>query len=358
MGDGGAQPGGTSAAARRIARLIEQDGSVPISLFIAYANAHYYATRDPLGAAGDFTTAPEISQMFGELIGLWCADIWMRAGAPADCAWVEFGPGRGTLAADAARSMARFGFTPTVHLVETSPVLRDLQAVAMPRAHFHDDASTLPADRPLIIIANEFFDALPIRQIIRTAQGWRERVVVRAGDALAPAAGHVPMDAAVPAAMMAQPIGAIIETCPLGCAIAQDMAGVLARQGGAMLAIDYGHATTAVGDTLQAMARHAYADIFADIGNQDLTAHVDFGALGAAARRGGARVNGPVGQGAFLNALGLAARADALAAGHPARASGIAAQRARLAGDDAMGALFKAMAFSAPQWPIPEGFGA
>ena len=355
---GGAATPPANAAAQRLAKLMAQGGSVPISLFMAYANAHYYATRDPLGAAGDFITAPEISQMFGELIGLWAADLWLRspsAGQPV--AWVELGPGRGTLSADALRSMARFDLCPDVHFVETSPVLRDLQAAAVPRARFHADVTTLPTDQPLIIIANEFFDALPFRQLLKTADGWRERVVTMADGRFVPAAGPMPMDAAVPAPFRGLDSGSILESSPAGSAIMQDVAQTLTAQGGAMLVIDYGYAATKQGNSLQALSRHAAADVFVSVGDQDLTCHVDFGALGAVARRDGLSVTGPVGQGAFLNALGLAERADALMAGHPARADAIAGERARLAGEDAMGTLFKVMAMTAPEWPVPEGFG-
>lgn len=345
---------------QRIERLIAQGGSIPVSLFMAYANTHYYASRDPLGAAGDFITAPEISQMFGELIGLWCADLWMRAGQP-DVAWVELGPGRGTLASDALRSMRRFGLTPAVHLVESSPVLRDQQAAHVPGALFHNDVASLPTDRPLIIIANEFFDALPIRQLVSTADGWRERVVTINEGRFVPAIGSVPMDAAVPAALRDQPAGTILETCPAASAIMQDVAQTLGAQGGAMLTIDYGYAATTPGETLQAMKAHAHVDPFADVGEVDLTAHVDFGALAAVAQAEGLHVSGPVGQGAFLNALGLRQRADTLMAaltdsGQDARAGAIAGERDRLAGEDQMGLLFKVMAVSASNWPLPEAF--
>jgi SAM-dependent MidA family methyltransferase len=348
-------PSAKAPLSHRLERLIARGGPIPVSLFMAYANAHYYATRDPLGADGDFITAPEISQMFGELIGLWCADIWMRAGQPS-VAWVELGPGRGSLASDALRSMRRFGFEPAVHLVETSPVLRDQQAARVPDAQFHDDVSSLPTDRPLIIIANEFFDALPIRQLIRTREGWRERTVDCAGGRFIPAVGQVPMDAAVPSLLRVQPPGTILESCPAGSAITGDLAATLALQGGALLAIDYGYPATAPGETLQAVKAHAHVDVFADAGEVDLTAHVDFGALGAVARGAGLRVSGPVGQGYFLRALGLDQRADALMAGQPGRSDAIASQRDRLAGDGQMGQLFKVMAASAPGWPVPEGF--
>ncbi len=344
-----------SPAADRLEKLIEQGGSVPVSLFMAYANAHYYATRDPLGTDGDFTTAPEISQMFGELIGLWCADLWMRAGQP-DVAYVELGPGRGTLAGDALRSMRQFGLNPPVHFVETSPVLRDLQAAAVPSAVFHADVSTLPHDRSLLVIANEFFDALPIRQLVLTEQGWRERVVTLADGAFVPAAGRLPMDAAVPQTMRHAGLGAIVEASPASVAIARDLAMTLQRQGGAMLVIDYGYAEAAPSDTLQAVERHRYADAFDGVGDRDITAHVDFAALSGVGRMTGLEVSGPVGQGDFLCLLGLDGRCDSLAAKHPARAEDLHAQRHRLAHADQMGTLFKVLAMRHGDWPVPEGF--
>ncbi len=339
----------------KLRRLIESHGPVPLSLFMGLANQHYYATRDPLGAGGDFTTAPEISQTFGEMIGLWCADLWLRAGKP-DVALVELGPGRGTLARDGLRSMARFGLAPRTHFVETSPVLRDLQAAAVPGAVFHADASTLPDDAPLIVVANEFFDALPIRQLVRTAAGWRERMVDWQGGAFVPVAGLVGMDRAVPARFAGAQAGAILETSPASVAVMRDLAGTIARQGGAMLIVDYGHGATGLGDTLQAVERHGYADPFAAPGERDLTAHVDFGALVAAATAAGLRARGPVGQGAFLRALGIDARVEALAARHLERAEALAGEHARLCDADAMGRLFKAMAVHHSDWPAPEGF--
>lgn len=347
--------GSKTPVAERLERLIATGGSVPVSLFMATANAHYYATRDPLGASGDFTTAPEISQMFGELVGLWAADLWMRAGQ-LEVAWVELGPGRGTLSADALRSMARFGLTPPVHLVETSPVLRDLQAAAVPGARFHADVTTLPQDVALLVVANEFFDALPIRQLVLTRGGWRERVVTLVDGTFVPAPGRVPMNAAVPEHLRFAGEGAILEACPAGAAIARDLAGSIGRQGGAMLVIDYGYTETALGDTLQAVERHRFADVFAEVGERDITAHVDFGSLGEVAQSAGLAVAGPVGQGDFLRSLGLDARAEALAAKHPERAEGLLGQRDRLADAGQMGTLFKALAMRHQGWPVPEGF--
>ena len=340
--------------AERLARAITLAGPISIAQFMAAANAHYYATRDPLGSGGDFTTAPEISQMFGELIGLWCADLWDRAGRP-DIGWVELGPGRGTLAADALRAMATAGLTPPVHFVETSPVLRAAQAGRVPGATWHDDISTLPDDRPLIVIANEFFDALPIRQLVRAANGWFERLVACQDVLFLPIPGKQVPDAIIPPELREAPPGSVIETSPAGVAVMRGLAQRVTAQGGAVLAIDYGYEGPAIGDTLQAVRAHAFANPFETPGDQDLTAHVDFATLAAAARAEGALVLGPVGQGAFLEALGIDARAAALAARAPDRADSIAADRARLTAADAMGNLFKALAVASPAWPEPAG---
>ncbi len=326
--------------------------------YMAAANGHYYATRDPLGAAGDFTTAPEISQMFGEMVGIWIADLWSRAGSPA-FRYVELGPGRGTLAADALRTMARFGCTPHgVHLVETSPTLRTAQLARLPAAEHHDEVDALPDDTPLIIVANEFFDALPIHQYVRTTAGWRERMVERKAERLAAVPGDIPTDDNVPAMLRNSSVGSIVETAPASSAIMQRCAFRLARQGGAMLVIDYGYSGPAAGDTLQAVKAHRFANPFADPGEVDLTTHVDFTALADATRSTGAGIAGPVGQGAWLQALGIDARLKGLSGAAPDRADELAAQRDRLVNADAMGELFKVMAATAPGWPRPAAFGA
>ncbi len=324
--------------------------------YMAAANAHYYATRDPLGAGGDFTTAPEISQMFGEMVGIWIADLWSRAGRPP-FRYVELGPGRGTLAADALRTMARFGCKPVgVHLVETSPTLRAAQLARLPAAEHHDEVDALPDDAPLIVVANEFFDALPIHQYVRTAAGWRERMVERRDGALAPVAGDIPAEDAIPASLRAQPEGTIVETTPVSAAIMQRCAFRLARQGGAMLAIDYGYAGPAAGDTLQAVKAHRFADPFADPGEVDLTAHVDFSPLDDAARSAGAIATPLATQGEWLRRLGIDARLQSLTATAPDRAAELQGQRDRLIAPAEMGELFKVMAFTAAGWPTPAGF--
>lgn len=340
----------------KLHRLIDQSGPISVAQFMAEANMQYYATRDPLGSTGDFITAPEISQMFGELIGLWCADLWMRAGSPLDIHYVELGPGRGTLAKDALRALTKIGCTPDVHLVETSPVLRNAQAEAVPGATFHDDSSTLPQSGPLIIVANEFFDALPIRQLVATHSGWRERVVARDKGQFIAIPGTIPMTTAVPDTIRTMPAGTIIETSPASTAIMHDLASRIAVQGGAILTIDYGFEGPATGDTLQAMYRHSFANPFENVGNQDLTAHVDFTALGDAARSAAVRVTPVVDQGAWLKTLGIEPRAQALAATHPDRTALIDSQVHRLTNAEEMGTLFKVMAAYAPGWPRPEGF--
>ncbi|WP_354287857.1 SAM-dependent methyltransferase [Sphingomonas sp. UYEF23] len=320
---------------------------------MAAANAHYYATRDPLGAGGDFTTSPEISQMFGELIGLWCADLWDRAGRP-DVAWVELGPGRGTLAADAYRAMAKAGFTPPVHFVETSPVLRAAQAKRAPAATWHDSIDTLPSDLPLLIVANEFFDALPVRQLVKRADGWFERLVACQDTLFLPIAGKQIPDAVVPETLRDATPGSVIETSPASVAILRSLAQRIVAQGGALLAVDYGYDGPALGDTLQAVRGHQYANPYEHPGEQDLTAHVDFGTLAAAALVERAAVAGPIGQGAFLTVLGIDARAAALSKAAPGRAEQIALDKARLTRE--MGDLFQVLAVSAPGWPNPAGF--
>ena len=316
---------------------------------MAEANAHYYAMCDPLGAEGDFITAPEISQMFGELVGLWLADLWMRAGSPPNAAYVELGPGRGTLASDALRAMRSVGLDPAVHFIETSPTLRIAQKARAPHAAWHDTLASLPHGSPLLVVANEFFDALPVRQAIPGPQGWHERAVSWNDGFVAVAGEPVPppIDAAA---------GAIVETCPTARAICADLSARIADQGGAAIVIDYGYWGLAGRDTLQAVRGHRYADPFANPGENDLTAHVDFAALAREGAAAGLRVAGPAAQGDWLERLGLSPRAASLSAAQPDRAAEIGAARDRLAAPDQMGTLFKTLALIAPDWPEPEGF--
>jgi len=357
--------GGALTSAFR--RLIRTTGPITVQHYMGEANARYYAARDPLGAAGDFITAPEVSQMFGEMIGVWLADVVGRfealAGAPAGdrICYVELGPGRGTLAADALRVLRRFGITPQVHLVEGSPALRAVQAQVLGQVHpgeihWHDDLATLPEGAPLLLVANEFFDALPVRQLVKTPTGWRERMVGLDGERFVAMAGDRPMDAAVPEHRREAADGTIIETCPGAAAVVGEVSRRLAAQGGTALLIDYGYDVPTTGSSLQAVRAHRKVDPFADPGAADLTALVDFASMAQAAQASGARWLGTLEQGAFLRATGIDARAEALARAAPARAGEIAAALARLTGAEAMGALFKVMALAAPGWPAGAGW--
>lgn len=297
-------------------------------------NAYYYATRDPLGTRGDFTTAPEISQMFGELAGACLADCWARTGKPAGTRFVELGPGRGTLAADALRVIRSAGLEPAVDFVETSPILRASQARAVSDAAWHDELSSV-AEAPLLLVANEFLDALPVRQF---AGGIERKVVV--------AAGGLAFDRD----------GDIVETSPARDEAVSQIARRLVATGGAALIIDYGHSKGAAGDTLQAVRGHRFAPLLDRPGEQDLTAHVDFEAVAKAALEEGAAVTPVVTQGRWLEALGIAARAQGLSHSHPERAGEIEAARERLCDGGQMGGLFKVIAIHSPDWPAPAGF--
>ena len=344
----------------RLARQIASGGPISIAHYMAEANQHYYGTRDPLGAAGDFTTAPEISQMFGELVGLCLADVWMRSGSRPDIGYVELGPGRATLASDALRAMTSISFVPRVHFVETSPSLRERQRTLIPNVLHHDAVSGLPEQGPLLVVANEFFDALPVRQIVRSGGEWRERVVICPDpdqpDRFAPVTGYRRVESGIPPLATEAPEGAVLEMPLAGTAIALELAHRIARQGGAAIIIDYGYEGPALGDTLQAVRAHRFADPFIEPGESDLTTHVDFTMIGNMARQAELRVLGPVDQGAFLRQLGIDARADQLARTTPARAEEVEAARLRLTADDAMGTLFKAMAWVHPDWAEPAGF--
>ena len=342
--------------ADRLRRLIAAQGPIPVSDYMAMANAHYYATRDPLGASGDFTTAPEISQMFGELVGLALADLWHRAGRPQGVRYVELGPGRGTLAADALRAMRAAGLEPKVHFVETSPVLRGAQAARVPEAEWHDDLSTLPDDGPVLAVANEFFDALPVRQIVATGSGWRERFVAVEGDRFVPAAGPPVPAAAIPLHVRDAPPGTVLETSPASLAYARLLARRIIMHGGAALIVDYGHDRLSAGETLQAVRLHEYADPWIEPGESDLTAHVDFDSLARAAAEAGAAVHGPVAQGDWLLRLGIDARREALARNAPERHESLGIATNRLVSPQQMGTLFRVLGLTAPAWPDPEGF--
>ncbi|MBY0611820.1 MAG: SAM-dependent methyltransferase [Beijerinckiaceae bacterium] len=358
---------GVTPLAAELKRLIALEGPLSVERFMALCLSHpehgYYMRRDPFGAAGDFITAPEISQMFGELIGLWAAHVWQMLGAPAELHLIECGPGRGTLMADALRAAGRapaFKAALRVHLVETSPVLREAQAVTLATSGappcWHSAIESVP-DGPAIIIGNEFLDALPIRQFVRTGRAWHERLVGldEAGDLCfglaAEATSGLPQQALE---------GSVIEIASAALGFVEGLSSRLFTQGGAALLIDYGHVRSAFGDTLQAMKSHRHVDLLAEPGEADVTAHVDFAALARVAAAQGAGVHGPVSQRAFLLALGLRQRAEALM--HAARGAEqrLAVESAfeRLI-DDAptgMGSLFKVVALSHPALGALPGF--
>ena len=337
-------------------RLIRETGPISLAHFMAESNARYYTTRDPLGAEGDFITAPEISQMFGELVGLWLADLWVRMGSRKHIHYVELGPGRGTLAKDALGAAARYGFAPKVHFVETSPALRALQSAAFPDCRHHNDLSTLPTDAPLLIVANEFLDALPIQQLVRSAEGWRERMVGLNGDELVYVVGDAPVDHLVPPSWRKAPQGTLIETSRASVAVVAEIALRLKEQGGAALIIDYGGRELSAGATLQALKAHKKVDPLKFPGEADLTAHVDFELLQPVAVRYGAEVMGLATQGDWLRQLGIDTRLEALTRRNPADAAKLKRQYDRLVGDDQMGVLFKVLGLTGRRWPIGVGF--
>jgi NADH dehydrogenase [ubiquinone] 1 alpha subcomplex assembly factor 7 len=350
------EAGEGEALASIFRRLIANTGPISLAHYMGEANARYYAAKDPLGTAGDFVTAPEISQMFGELIGLWLADMWIQAGRVEPVHYVELGPGRGTLAADALRAMKRYGLEPGVHFVEGSTALRDIQLETVPGAQWHHDLSTIPHQGPVLLVANEFLDALPVRQLVMTPEGWRERMVVPEGEKFVCVAGSQPMDAALPEARRQADLGTIIETCPGAAAIVHEVAGRLVEQGGAALFIDYGHDQLRDGSTLQAVCRHRQVDPFSNPGEADLTAHVDFATLAPIAQSRGCKWLGTAPQGQFLRNLGIDARAQVLSQSAPQHAQAIAAAKARLVGEGQMGLLFKVMGLACPSWPGGAGF--
>jgi NADH dehydrogenase [ubiquinone] 1 alpha subcomplex assembly factor 7 len=325
-----------------IRNLIVEEGPMPLDRYMALCLGHpahgYYMTRDPFGEDGDFTTAPEISQVFGELLGVWVAQAWAAIGSPSRFALVELGPGRGTLMADMLRVLSKMEAcrkAAKVHFVEMSPVLRAAQLEKVPDATWHDSVSSLTA-LPTIVIANEFFDALPIRQVERIDGAVFERRVVVKDSGLAVA--RVPS-----ANRMAQ--DGVLEDSTIRNTIATHLGDHLKTVGGAGLIIDYGHVQSAMGDTLQAMKDHKYCAITEYPGEADVTSHVDFEALGKGFAKGGAKVLGVLTQGDFLEAMGLPARTEVLAR----TASGATKQNLvlaseRLAHPDQMGQLFKVMA--------------
>ncbi len=352
----------------RIAGRIRREGPLGIAAFMAIAlhdpEDGYYARHDPLGAAGDFVTAPEISQIFGELIGLWCADLWRQMGEPHRVALVELGPGSGALIGDflrAAATLPQFRRALDLYLVEASPVLRAKQQSRLGGlgARFVASIDALP-EGPLLLVANEFLDALPIRQLVRGRAEWAERVVAldEAGGLVFAEGRETPaLSLLVPAALRALPAGTLVEICPAALALGAALGERLATQPGAALFVDYGYFPSAPGSTLAALSRHAAVPLLDDPGSADLSAHVDFGAFASAARAAGAIVRGPVTQGRFLAALGAEARLASLSArATEAQRAALRSGVERLIDPAQMGNLFKALALTSPDMLVPAGF--
>jgi NADH dehydrogenase [ubiquinone] 1 alpha subcomplex assembly factor 7 len=354
--------------ADKIVRRIRAEGPLTVAAYMAMAlhdpEGGYYARRGPIGAAGDFTTAPEISQVFGELIGLWCAEFWQRIGRPDPVILAELGPGRGVLMSDllrAAGTVPEFRRALRIYLVEASPVLRAEQERRLCQAlpAWVRRVEELP-DGPLLMVANEFLDALPIRQFVRGAGGWSERMV-----AVDPEDRLVFVDS--PESPVASLLvsggprhcapGTIAEICPAALALAGALGSRLARQPGAALFIDYGYFPTAPGPTLRALQRHRPVSALLAPGTADLSAHVDFAAFAEAAQAAGAKVYGPISQGRFLTALGAGLRLAALSAQvPPAQRRSLESGVRRLLAADEMGELFKVVALVSPDLPPPAGF--
>ncbi len=350
-----------------LSETIQRDGPMPVdqwmSLCLSDPDHGYYTTRQPFGKHGDFTTAPEISQMFGELLGLWTAVVWQQMGSPSHFQLIELGPGRGTLMADALRAaggVPGFSDAASVHMVETSPVLIDVQKKNLAQSgvqpSWHTTLDDVPTG-PIILIGNEFLDALPIRQMLKDGNAWRERCVDINDDQFQFVMGDAIDAEQIPEPFRTAPDASIFETSPISHDIVTAICNRLCNDGGAALLIDYGHTDPGLGDTLQAVKDHAYADPLKNPGQQDLTAHVDFASVARTARDSGARLWGPITQGDLLERLGISARATSLLVNATKQqAVELASARQRLTAPGGMGRLFKAVAICHPDAPAPPGF--
>jgi NADH dehydrogenase [ubiquinone] 1 alpha subcomplex assembly factor 7 len=357
--------------AAKLKERIARHGPISVADYmqacLADTRAGYYRTRQPIGTKGDFVTAPEISQMFGELLGLWAVAVWHSMGEPKAVVVAELGPGRGTLMADALRawrSVPKFLASATLALVETSPSLRETQREALRGSpaplHWHDSLEDVPQG-PLIVIANEFIDALPVRQLVRKGDVWRERCVAigRGGDLAFSLGDQVKGDSLPPAVRgLDAADGTIFETRPALASLLPALASRAIAAPLAALIVDYGHEETGLGDTLQAVHRHKFADPLAAPGEADLTAHVDFAEVKRQANKLGLLAYGPMPQGEFLLKLGLGARRDRLLQqARPDQREAILSGAARLADPRAMGILFKVLALASNGLAPPPPFG-
>jgi NADH dehydrogenase [ubiquinone] 1 alpha subcomplex assembly factor 7 len=358
-------------SAARLRRRIAAEGPLSVAAFMAMVlhdrDWGYYAGRQPIGAGGDFTTAPEISQLFGEMVGVWCALCWEAMGRPAEVVLAELGPGRGVLAADllrAAKALPEFQRALRLHLVEVSPRLRREQEQRLGRtgAVWLERADELPSG-PLLLVANEFLDALPVRQFVRTRVGWAERLV--ALDATGKLVFTDGPESAAAALIVPEVLrrtaapGCVVEVCPAALALVAFLGQRLAREPGAALFIDYGNFSSRPGSTLRAWRRHSAEAILAHPGTADVSAAVDFAAVAEAARAAGAAVYGPVVQARFLASLGVEARCARLCVhASPAQRDALESGLVRLIDPAGMGEVYKVMAISTPGFAPPAGFGA
>jgi NADH dehydrogenase [ubiquinone] 1 alpha subcomplex assembly factor 7 len=351
-------------------KLIKSSGPMPVWRYMELCLTHprhgYYVSRDPLGREGDFTTAPEVSQMFGELLGLWTASVWKAIGSPSVMRLIELGPGRGTMMADALRALRVLPplyQSLSIHLIEINPVLREKQNATlsgMRNIAWHDNIDDVPRG-PSVILANEYFDVLPVRQMVKRETGWHDRVVELDPEGklvFGVAADPMPrFEVLLPPLVRAAPLGAIFEWRP--DAEIMKIATRVRDQDGAALIIDYGHLRSDAGDTFQAIARHSFADPLKNPGQTDVTAHVDFQALVRAVENVGARAHGPVPQGDFLKRLGIETRAATLMGkATPEVSEDISGALKRLIGGGrgGMGSMFKVLAVSEPRLTSLVGF--
>jgi NADH dehydrogenase [ubiquinone] 1 alpha subcomplex assembly factor 7 len=336
---------------------IRTTGPISIATYMGLCMTHpregYYKAATPLGAGGDFVTAPEISQMFGELIGFFLVNLWQQMNEPKSFTLLELGPGRGTLMQDALRVATRAeGFADALHLqlFETHPDLKaeQLSRLAPYNPYWAPEIDAVSED-PLLVVANEFFDALPIRQFVKAEDGWHERLVGLRDDALVFGLSPTPLpESALPEEVHGAAPGEVYEVNLAAADVMARLSRLAARQGGAILAIDYGYPKTRTGETFQAVRRHGYADPLAEPGTADLSAHVDFGALALAARTGGLVTHKVTPQGEFLRRLGIFERADMLEKANPDQADAIRAGLTRLTDGKQMGELFKAFVAASP----------
>jgi NADH dehydrogenase [ubiquinone] 1 alpha subcomplex assembly factor 7 len=336
---------------------VRQGGDITIARYLDMClhdpRDGYYARRPRLGAEGDFVTAPHVSQMFGEVLGLWVGQAWAALGRPARFSLIEMGPGDGLMMRDVLSALRTVPDCLSAHqlwLVETSSPLRTLQQAELGEsAQWIETLAEAPRDAPVILLANEVLDCLPVRQAVRACGGWRERLVGvdDNGDL------RFTLGAAVPPPAPTDPSAQVFEWSDAARLLGQEVGRLVTGAGGAALFIDYGDSTAATGDTLQALRSHRRVDPLAEPGDCDLTAHADFAAFIGGAREAGARCLGPLDQGDFLRALGIELRADALARGHPDQADKVLRQLRRLVAPSQMGSLFKAVCACSPGLAAP-----